>query len=142
MLSIQMPGAFAIFIYQSFMSNTSVSAGLPYLISGIQQLILFSIILTFSMLALIVKMLRSMVLSRVEQFFDKYIFTTTMRAMVFGVLLRFNHINASSLTSIRSGRKMFFACHGTRPLGAQKTRWGGGSPRAMARVKHYTSASY
>ena len=50
-------------------------------------LILFSIILTFSMLALIVKLLRSMVLSRVEQFFDKYIFTTTMRAMVFGVLL-------------------------------------------------------
>ena len=50
-------------------------------------LILFSIILTFSMLALIVKLLRSMVLSRVEQFFDKYIFTTTMRAMVFGILL-------------------------------------------------------
>tara|TARA_Y100000768_G_scaffold347735_1_gene296191 strand:- start:29 stop:508 length:480 start_codon:yes stop_codon:yes gene_type:complete len=39
------------------------------------------------MLALIVKLLRSMVLSRVEQFFDKYIFTTTMRAMVFGILL-------------------------------------------------------
>ena len=50
-------------------------------------LILFSIILTFIMIALIVKLLRSMVLSRVEQFFDKYIFTTTMRAMVFGVLL-------------------------------------------------------
>ena len=40
MLSIQMPGAFAIFVYQSFMSNTSVTAGLPYLISGIQQLFL------------------------------------------------------------------------------------------------------
>ena len=50
-------------------------------------LILFSIILTFSMLALIVKLLRSMVLIRVEQFFDKYIFTTTMRAIIFGVLL-------------------------------------------------------
>ena len=50
-------------------------------------LFLLSIILTFSMLALIVKLLRSIVLIRVEQFFDKYIFTTTMRAMVFGILL-------------------------------------------------------
>jgi len=40
MLGIQMPGAFAIFIYQSFMGHTSVSTGIPYLISGIQQLVL------------------------------------------------------------------------------------------------------
>ena len=40
MLSIQMPGAFLVFAYQSFFTNSSVINGIPYLISGIQQLIL------------------------------------------------------------------------------------------------------
>ena len=41
MLSLQMPGAFAIFVYQSILSKTSITTGLSYLISGIEQLILF-----------------------------------------------------------------------------------------------------
>ena len=40
-LSIQMPGAFLVFVYQSFFTKSSVINGIPYLISGIQQLVLF-----------------------------------------------------------------------------------------------------
>jgi hypothetical protein len=40
MLWIQMPGAFLVFAYQSFLIKTSISAGIPYLVTGIQQLIL------------------------------------------------------------------------------------------------------
>jgi len=39
-LSIQMPGAFLVFVYQSFFTNSSVINGIPYLISGIQQFFL------------------------------------------------------------------------------------------------------
>ena len=50
-------------------------------------LIVISVLLTFGMLFAIVKLLRSLVLSRVEQIFDKYIFTTPIRAIIFGILL-------------------------------------------------------
>ena len=61
-------------------------------------LIVISILLTFGMLFAIVKLLRSLVLSRVEQFFDKYIFTTPIRAILFGILLTIL-VQSSSITT-------------------------------------------
>ena len=61
-------------------------------------LIVISILLTFGMLFAIVKLLRSLVLSRVEQFFDKYIFTTPIRAIIFGILLTIL-VQSSSITT-------------------------------------------
>ena len=50
------------------------------------------------MLFVIVKLLRSVVLSRVEQFFDKYIFKTALRAIIFGILLTI-FVQSSSITT-------------------------------------------
>ena len=61
-------------------------------------LIIISVLLTFCMLYGIVKLLRSLVLSRVEHFFDKYIFTTPIRAILFGVLLTIL-VQSSSITT-------------------------------------------
>ena len=63
-------------------------------------LLIVSIILTFAMLGSIVKLLRSLVLDRVEVFFDKYIFKTTIRAMAFGVILTILVQSSSVTTSI------------------------------------------
>ena len=61
-------------------------------------LIIISVLLTFGMLYGIVKLLRSLVLSRVEHFFDTYIFTTPIRAILFGVLLTIL-VQSSSITT-------------------------------------------
>ena len=61
-------------------------------------LIIISVLLTFGMLYGIVKLLRSLVLSRVEHFFDMYIFTTPIRAILFGVLLTIL-VQSSSITT-------------------------------------------
>ena len=61
-------------------------------------LILISVLITFGMLYAIVKLLRSLVLSRVEHFFDKYIFTTPIRAILFGILLTIL-VQSSSITT-------------------------------------------
>ena len=61
-------------------------------------LILISVLITFGMLYAIVKILRSLVLSRVEHFFDKYIFTTPIRAILFGILLTIL-VQSSSITT-------------------------------------------
>tara|TARA_X000001036_G_scaffold42743_1_gene34244 strand:+ start:3258 stop:4355 length:1098 start_codon:yes stop_codon:yes gene_type:complete len=61
-------------------------------------LIIISVLLTFGMLYGIVKLLRSLVLSRVEHFFDKYIFTTPIRAILFGILLTIL-VQSSSITT-------------------------------------------
>ena len=61
-------------------------------------LIGISVLLTFCMLFVIVKLLRSLVLSRVEQFFDMYIFTTPLRAILFGILLTIM-VQSSSITT-------------------------------------------
>ena len=45
--------------------------------------IIISVLITFLMLYTIVKLLRSLVLEKVEAFFDTYIFKTALRAMVF-----------------------------------------------------------
>tara|TARA_B100002052_G_scaffold299151_1_gene335721 strand:- start:3426 stop:4724 length:1299 start_codon:yes stop_codon:yes gene_type:complete len=54
--------------------------------------------LTLLMLFSIVKLLKNMVLEKVEAFFDKYIFKTAIRAMSFGVLLTIM-VQSSSITT-------------------------------------------
>ena len=50
------------------------------------------------MLYCIVKLLRSLVLEKVEAFFDNYIFKTAIRAMIFGMLLTIS-VQSSSITT-------------------------------------------
>ena len=57
-----------------------------------------SVFITFLMLYLIVKLLRSLVLRKIEGFFDQYIFNTAIKAMVFGVLLTIM-VQSSSITT-------------------------------------------
>ena len=60
--------------------------------------IIISVVLTFMMLYVIVKLLRSLVLEKVETFFDTYIFKTAIRAMTFGILLTIA-VQSSSITT-------------------------------------------
>ena len=60
--------------------------------------IILSVFLTFLMLYAIVKLLRSLVLEKVEVFFDTYIFKTALRAMIFGILLTIS-VQSSSITT-------------------------------------------
>ena len=60
--------------------------------------IVISVILTFLMLYCIVKLLRSLVLNKVEAFFDTYIFKTAIRAMTFGMFLTIA-VQSSSITT-------------------------------------------
>lgn len=57
-----------------------------------------SVLITFAMLTLIVKVLRTLVLSRVEKFFDEHLFKNAARAMVFGMLLTVA-VQSSSITT-------------------------------------------
>jgi len=60
--------------------------------------IVISVLITFLMLYTIVKLLRSLVLEKVEAFFDTYIFKTAIRAMIFGMLLTIS-VQSSSITT-------------------------------------------
>ena len=60
--------------------------------------IFLSILLTFLMLYSIVKLLRSLVLDNIKQYFDKYIFKTAIRAIIFGMLLTIM-VQSSSITT-------------------------------------------
>lgn len=60
--------------------------------------IVISVFITFLMLYAIVKLLRSLVLEKVEAFFDTYIFKTAIRAMIFGVFLTIS-VQSSSITT-------------------------------------------
>ncbi len=60
--------------------------------------IFLSVLLTFAMLYSIVKLLRSLVLDNIKQYFDQYIFKTAVRAMLFGVLLTIM-VQSSSITT-------------------------------------------
>ncbi len=62
--------------------------------------VLFSIVLLFAALKFIVDIMKSLVLSRVEGFFDKYIFKTTSRALILGILLTAVVQSSSITTSI------------------------------------------
>jgi solute carrier family 34 (sodium-dependent phosphate cotransporter) len=50
-------------------------------------LLAVTVMLTFAMLVAIVKLLRSLVLKRIEGFFDRHLFLNWRRAMLFGLLL-------------------------------------------------------
>ncbi len=52
-------------------------------------MLIVTVVLTYSMLILIVKLLRSLVLKKLEYFFDTHLFANWRRAMLFGVILTF-----------------------------------------------------
>ena len=60
--------------------------------------IILSVLLTFAMLYSIVKLLRSLVLDNVQQFFDQYIFKTAIRSILFGMMLTIM-VQSSSITT-------------------------------------------
>ena len=57
-----------------------------------------SVLITFLMLYALVKLLRSLVLEKIEAFFDQYIFKTVLRAVGFGVLITIM-VQSSSITT-------------------------------------------
>ncbi len=61
-------------------------------------LIIFSVLLTFAMLFGIVKILRSLVLNKVEIFFDQYFFSSAITAFIFGIILTIL-VQSSSITT-------------------------------------------
>ena len=60
--------------------------------------IILSVLLTFAMLFFIVKLLRSLVLNNIQQYFDDYIFKSAARAMAFGIILTIM-VQSSSITT-------------------------------------------
>lgn len=60
--------------------------------------IMLSVGITFLMLYSIVKLLRSLVLEKVQEFFDTFIFKTALRAMFFGIILTIS-VQSSSITT-------------------------------------------
>ncbi|MBT5781730.1 MAG: Na/Pi symporter [Candidatus Marinimicrobia bacterium] len=60
--------------------------------------LIISILITFLMLYSLVKLLKSLVLEKIETFFDKYIFKTSLRAGFFGVILTIM-VQSSSITT-------------------------------------------
>ena len=61
-------------------------------------LLALGVLLTFAMLTFIVKTLRSLVLQRIEAFFDQILFKTTLRALFFGLALT-ALVQSSSITT-------------------------------------------
>ena len=57
-----------------------------------------SVLITFLMLYVLVRLLRSLVLEKIEAFFDQYIFKTILRAVGFGVLITIM-VQSSSITT-------------------------------------------
>ena len=57
-----------------------------------------SVLITFVCLVCIVKLLRSLVLEKIEAFFDQYIFKTAIRAIGFGIILTIM-VQSSSITT-------------------------------------------
>jgi len=70
----------------------AVVGGSPWLV------LIISVLLTFYMLYSLVKILRSLVLEKVEAFFDTYIFKTALRGFGFGAVLTFL-VQSSSITT-------------------------------------------
>ncbi len=63
-------------------------------------LLLVSLALTYGALVTIVKLLRSMMLRRLEDIFDRHIFRTPLRAMLFGLLITFAVQSSSIPTAL------------------------------------------
>lgn len=60
--------------------------------------LILSVLLTFAMLAMLVKVLRSLVLNKVESFFDEHLFKNAGRALLFGLVLTVA-VQSSSITT-------------------------------------------
>ena len=60
--------------------------------------LVLSVLVTFLMLYSLVKLLRSLVLEKIEVFFDQYIFKTVFRAIAFGIALTIM-VQSSSITT-------------------------------------------
>ena len=60
--------------------------------------LILSVLVTFIMLYALVKLLRSLVLEKIEVFFDRYIFKTVMRSIGFGLVLTIM-VQSSSITT-------------------------------------------
>ena len=60
--------------------------------------IIISVLLTFAMLYSIVKLLRSLVLDNIQKFFDRFIFKTAIRGILFGMILTVM-VQSSSITT-------------------------------------------
>jgi len=60
--------------------------------------LVLSVLITFIMLYALVKLLRGLVLEKIEVFFDQYIFKTVMRAIGFGIILTIM-VQSSSITT-------------------------------------------
>ena len=86
--------------------NSPIKAGIKWGVHHIESLcfennivfIILSVLLTFAMLYSIVKLLRSLVLDNVQQFFDQYIFKTALHGILFGMLLTIM-VQSSSITT-------------------------------------------
>ena len=60
--------------------------------------LILSVSITFLMLYSIVKLLKSLVLKKIEGFFDQYIFNTALKAMIFGIIITIM-VQSSSITT-------------------------------------------
>ena len=60
--------------------------------------LVLSVFITFLMLYSIVKLLKSLVLKKIEGFFDQYIFNTALKAMLFGIIITIM-VQSSSITT-------------------------------------------
>jgi sodium-dependent phosphate cotransporter len=60
--------------------------------------LIISVFITFMMLYSIVKLLKSLVLKKIEGFFDQYIFNTAFKAMLFGIIITIM-VQSSSITT-------------------------------------------
>ncbi len=86
--------------------NSPIKAGIKWGVHHLESLsfdntimfIVLSVLLTFAMLYSIVKLLRSLVLDNVQQFFDQSIFKTALRGIIFGMLLTIM-VQSSSITT-------------------------------------------
>jgi len=86
--------------------NSPIKSAIKWGVNHIENLsfnnnivfIILSVLLTFVMLYSIVKILRSLVLSNVQKFFDQYIFKTAIRGILFGMLLTIM-VQSSSITT-------------------------------------------
>tara|TARA_Y100001970_G_scaffold283904_1_gene400147 strand:- start:1662 stop:2765 length:1104 start_codon:yes stop_codon:yes gene_type:complete len=60
--------------------------------------LVLSVFITFLMLYSIVKLLKSLVLKKIEGFFDQYIFNTAIKALLFGIIITIM-VQSSSITT-------------------------------------------
>jgi solute carrier family 34 (sodium-dependent phosphate cotransporter) len=82
-------------------ATTPAIEAMTWLVGGRPVVLLvLSVVLTYGMLVSIVKLLRSLMLHKLEQFFDTHIFRTPARALLFGILITFAVQSSSIPTAL------------------------------------------